>query len=202
VLNDPEVSRKHARLMAQSGSYILEDLGSTNGTFVNGQRLMGPHLLRNGEAIMFGENVSVAFEAPEFDQEATLVSASGVPTAPPPSRETVVLPQEPPAPPRTVPEPWQQAPSYQAPPPVYSGQVPASPAEPYMPPAESYMPPAEPAYEIPGEAAPEKKSKRTWIYVGCGCLVILLACVVVGAFVFDSLNLYCTAPFNALFACP
>jgi pSer/pThr/pTyr-binding forkhead associated (FHA) protein len=40
VINDAEVSRKHARLMLQAGSYVLEDLGSTNGTYVGGQKLL------------------------------------------------------------------------------------------------------------------------------------------------------------------
>ena len=48
VINDSEISRKHARLILQAGGYVLEDLGSTNGSFVNGQRLMGPHVLRPG----------------------------------------------------------------------------------------------------------------------------------------------------------
>ena len=38
TINDAEVSRHHARLTFQGGKYVLEDLGSTNGTFVNGQR--------------------------------------------------------------------------------------------------------------------------------------------------------------------
>ena len=37
VINDSEISRRHARLTFQGGKYVLEDLGSTNGTFVNGQ---------------------------------------------------------------------------------------------------------------------------------------------------------------------
>jgi len=40
AINDAEISRKHARLTFQGGKYVIEDLGSTNGTFVNGQRLV------------------------------------------------------------------------------------------------------------------------------------------------------------------
>ncbi len=75
VINDSEISRKHARLILQAGGYVLEDLGSTNGSFVNGQRLMGPHVLRPGEVVMLGENVSLAFE-PGYDADATMVAAS------------------------------------------------------------------------------------------------------------------------------
>ena len=63
VINDSEVSRKHTRLVAQQGGYVIEDLGSTNGTFVNGQRLMGPHMLRHGELISIGDNESLSQHA-------------------------------------------------------------------------------------------------------------------------------------------
>ncbi|MCS6908091.1 MAG: FHA domain-containing protein, partial [Anaerolineales bacterium] len=84
VISDIEVSRKHARLIRQAGGYILEDLGSTNGTFVNGQRLLGPHLMRPGEVIQLGESVSLVFEA-LYDLGATRVSpaSAGYPPAAP-----------------------------------------------------------------------------------------------------------------------
>ena len=46
AINDAEISRKHARLNFQGGKYVIEDLGSTNGTFVNGQRLVSPVVLK------------------------------------------------------------------------------------------------------------------------------------------------------------
>ena len=47
-VNDVEVSRQHARLLSQFGDYLLEDLDSTNGTFVNGQRITGQRILKPG----------------------------------------------------------------------------------------------------------------------------------------------------------
>ncbi len=57
---DPEakVSRKHARILLQNDGYLLEDLGSTNGTFVNrGRRLIpgNPHRLNDGDEIIVGK---------------------------------------------------------------------------------------------------------------------------------------------------
>ncbi|MEW5985626.1 MAG: FHA domain-containing protein [Chloroflexota bacterium] len=60
-LKDPEVSRRHARLTPQSDSFLIEDLGSTNGTFVNGRRITTPTLLKHGDVVDFGETVSLIF---------------------------------------------------------------------------------------------------------------------------------------------
>lgn len=118
VINDVEVSRRHARLTSQAGSYLIEDLGSTNGTFVAGQRLTAPHLLRPGEPITLGEKISLSFESSQFDPHATVMGARPV-TAPPtaftqpPPREAYVPP--PPSPPPPPPAP---APVYYVPPPA------------------------------------------------------------------------------------
>ena len=74
AINDAEVSRKHAKLIWQENGYILEDLGSTNGTFVNGQRISAPCPLRGGETIAFGEGISLVYEA-TADPNATMVSS-------------------------------------------------------------------------------------------------------------------------------
>lgn len=54
---DPFASSRHARIELQSGVAILEDLGSTNGTYVNGERLEGPWSLRGGDQIAIGDTV-------------------------------------------------------------------------------------------------------------------------------------------------
>jgi DNA-binding winged helix-turn-helix (wHTH) protein len=54
-LNDAVVSRRHARIAVQGTTTLLEDLGSKNGTFIDGQRLVGlPMLLRDGSQMAFG----------------------------------------------------------------------------------------------------------------------------------------------------
>ena len=62
VINDPEVSRHHMRLTRGAGGFTVEDLGSTNGTFVNGQRLTGARPLRPGDMVGLGETVTLAYE--------------------------------------------------------------------------------------------------------------------------------------------
>jgi len=61
VLQDLEVSRHHARLRRSERGWVLEDLGSTNGTYVNGSRLAAPHLLRHGDVIDLSEEINFSF---------------------------------------------------------------------------------------------------------------------------------------------
>src|SRR4030067_769191 len=72
VINDAEVSRRHARLTFQGGKYVLEDLGSTNGTFVNGQRLAGPVVLKPGDVVSLGEQIVLMYDAINMDPGATM----------------------------------------------------------------------------------------------------------------------------------
>ncbi|MFN8411778.1 MAG: FHA domain-containing protein [Anaerolineales bacterium] len=75
AINDAEVSRKHARLTFQGGKYVLEDLGSTNGTFVNGQRLAGPVVLKAGDVVSLGEQIVLMYDAINMDPGATIAVA-------------------------------------------------------------------------------------------------------------------------------
>ncbi len=63
VIHNPAVSRHHARLTYQAGHYFIEDLGSANGTFVNGQRLAGSQGLNPGDRIGLGEATVLELEA-------------------------------------------------------------------------------------------------------------------------------------------
>src|SRR3954447_15021346 len=54
LADDPEILRQHARVMRSGEGYVLEDLGSMNGTFVNGNRLQTPHQLADGDQIEVG----------------------------------------------------------------------------------------------------------------------------------------------------
>ncbi len=54
VIPHTSVSRAHARLMRRDGAYELTDLGSTNGSFVDGQPVHGSTIARNGSEVRFG----------------------------------------------------------------------------------------------------------------------------------------------------
>ena len=138
VINDAEVSRKHARLVFRGTGYTLEDLGSTNGTYVNGQRLMGPHALLPGELILFGENVSMNYEVSPMDADATVMGAPGPVTAQTPAPVPAFIEQPAPVVPR------QTAP-------IYAGQVPPGPDE----------------YTAPPPVAEKKGGgRRAWLLAG------------------------------------
>lgn len=167
VINDAEVSRKHARILLQGESHVLEDLGSTNGTFVDGQRLMGPHALRDGDLILLGENVSLRYEAASvIDPDATMVSEP---------RQTT---------PFQIPEPFDvdeeplppYEPEFEEPPtPVFSNRGPVEAYDLETPPSQ-----------------PQPRKTNTYIWVGVGCLLLVCLCLGALLFVIDFLNLWCT----------
>jgi hypothetical protein len=61
VVDDPNVSRKHAEVRPSGGSWMVRDLGSTNGVKVNGRRIQGPQSLKPGDEIQLGTS-RVTFE--------------------------------------------------------------------------------------------------------------------------------------------
>jgi FHA domain len=63
VIPDRQVSRRHARIWLEGEDYFLEDLGSKNGTFVNGQELDRPRALQNGDEIQIALCCKLAFVA-------------------------------------------------------------------------------------------------------------------------------------------
>jgi DNA-binding winged helix-turn-helix (wHTH) protein len=56
----PGVSRRHARIVVQSGHVALEDLGSQNGTYLRGERIIGRATLADGDEVRLGP-VSIVF---------------------------------------------------------------------------------------------------------------------------------------------
>ena len=73
VLEDPEVSRRHAVLRREGESIVVEDLDSTNGTFVNGERIRSPIPIRPGDLVRVGRT-TLEIE-PDLRADDTIVSA-------------------------------------------------------------------------------------------------------------------------------
>lgn len=86
ALQDPEASRRHSLISWQGGQYVIEDLGSTNGTFVNGVQITGPQILRPGDSIGIGQTALV-FHMAEVQAGAGAPQPTPAYTAPPPAAD-------------------------------------------------------------------------------------------------------------------
>lgn len=155
---DPEISRRHAQFVRQGEEYAIEDLGSTNGTFVNGRRITGLTPLHHGDTIDCGEAISLEFFHHPEDNAATLFHAHSAA-----SMQTVMQP------------------------PAF-----ASAASPNFPPAQPPSPVAQPT---------STNSTRR-IFLGCGCVLVVLFLCTATLFFLDSYQggqlLYC-GPLRPLF---
>jgi predicted component of type VI protein secretion system len=61
VVDDRRASRHHARITQTADGYVLEDLGSKNGTYLNGQLLTAPTVLKDGDEISIGFAAKLTF---------------------------------------------------------------------------------------------------------------------------------------------
>src|SRR5215218_9370306 len=160
VLDDPEASRRHASVSAQGSSITVEDLGSTNGTYVAGERIQGSREVNSGDRIRIGTTVmevraqaaAAAFGAQEEDPQATRIGGMAVPDAgpaEPPAPEPPSAAEMPPVEPAPgEPVAFEPAPPSEPPPafePPAAPEQPPAPEPPAMPeqPA-AFEPPAEP----------------------------------------------------------
>ncbi len=161
VVNDPEVSRQHGRLRYQDGVYTIEDLGSTNGTFVNGVRITGPHTLADGDKVGLGETITLTYKASAAAATETIVAPSSDEFAPLPAVPDAETPFEAglPPEPEPLPTPFETAdpePEVSTTPPPFPDDSLAD--EPIAPPPPfDAAPPMEPepaAPPLPFEAKP------------------------------------------------
>jgi len=76
TVGDAELSRQHARLTRTPGGYVVEDLGSTNGSTVNGERLVAPRVLSPGDLLGMGQNVTLSFEATSPEAARTVMAGA------------------------------------------------------------------------------------------------------------------------------
>jgi serine/threonine-protein kinase len=139
IIIDTAISRKHAAVEFRDGDYIIKDLGSLNGVFVNGQRIG-----TQGQALHDGDKIDIG--RTKIIYRATFISPyqASAPTlkeSDQSSRTTVVAPAVPPP-------PVQPKPKAQPPPPVQ----PKPKAQPPMPPPPPLRSPSQPAQPPPSKA--------------------------------------------------
>jgi pSer/pThr/pTyr-binding forkhead associated (FHA) protein len=79
--DDPEMSRRHACLRTSGGTVTIEDLGSLNGTYVNGERIDVAAVLSDGDVVRLGKT-SFSFEGRESEPTVEHDIRSGVPLEP------------------------------------------------------------------------------------------------------------------------
>lgn len=131
---DTEVSRRHAVILPVEGGIHVEDLGSTNGTWLNGQRIAGWAVARNGGVLRVGRTeFDVLVESPV----AETVGPQRAPGQPSPAAMPTALSQAEP-PPEAAPGP-QPAPAA-APEPQQSPPLPPEPHTPVEPVAPPQIP--------------------------------------------------------------
>ena len=76
ILADPQVSRHHAEIVMQGGRWVVSDLGSANGTYVNGQLALGPQVINHGDLIRVGQTQFQVEIAGAIAIQDTLVEAA------------------------------------------------------------------------------------------------------------------------------
>ncbi len=90
VLDDPQVSRHHAQVLRRGEEIVVEDLGSTNGTLVNGRRISEPHVLQPTETIAVGASffsvegfpALTTVGVPPYQEEASYPTGAPYPAGP------------------------------------------------------------------------------------------------------------------------
>jgi pSer/pThr/pTyr-binding forkhead associated (FHA) protein len=196
VINDPEVSRHHLRFTLVTSGYNIEDLGSTNGTFINGQRISGSKPLNNGDMIGLGETVTLGYEmvrttfagAPEDGggAQVTAPGQSAYEQPAPPQQPSYQQPQQPAysQPPATQdPTPYGGQPAGNDYADAFSGAAP-------QPPQGSYY--DQQGYDY--EAGGGNNTTRI-VLIGCAAVLVLCCCATIGLSIYiDSQCLWWDIP--------
>ena len=178
VINDPEVSRRHLRLVLDGATYRIEDLGSTNGTFIHGLRLTVPALLKPGEVITLGEKIVLRYEVVASDPNATVVVQRA---AVPPVQQV----QTPVIPPAAV----QPPPAAPVPAPIPAPVIAPPPAR-ATPPISAVPAYQQPNVQVPPAGAAPKKKSRALLIILILVGILVLFCIIPWIIV-DLTNSYC-----------
>src|SRR5213082_1201574 len=157
VLPDPSVSTSHAKLQRREGVWVLVDLDSTNGTFVDGERVKGEAPLGPGAMVRLGD-VQLLFEP--VDEKQGVLKGGGTQVLRAPHSPAPAPPPAPAAPPGPPASPTRPAPPPPAAAPPRPGAAAPGPARPGTKPA--------PRRPVAQQPPPPKKGK------GCGSSAVVL----------------------------
>lgn len=165
ITNDPKISRHHAQIFRQAGDFIVEDLNSANGSFINEQRLTKPQILHNGDLLRFGDTRFIVQLPPEnFDIDPTVMADS------PAGDEDATF-----VGPATI-----AVPGYAQPQPYSDQPAPDYPEAPAAPPVEE----APPASSPPSQPPPADNFFSSKLIVVAILIILLLGFIVTAATVY------------------
>ena len=148
VLPKGNVSKRHAKIVYKENKFIVVDLKSTNGTYVNGHKIASPQVIKGSDKVFIGDFV--------IEIESGADAGAGAPApAPPP------VPQPPPNQP-----PMPRNPQPQPPPPMPRNPAPAPPPSPPVGANRPPMPPAPQQAPPPQMGGPVGNAGGGWSEVG------------------------------------
>ncbi|MBN2389724.1 MAG: FHA domain-containing protein [Anaerolineae bacterium] len=180
VIDSTRISRHHTQIRLAEGTTgttaIVEDMGSTNGTWVNHRQLTGPHRLMPGDVVTLADYITFQYEV-----EDALSTAKLIPTMPDSATQMMndSTPYPPPPPPPDYEEPYRTYSESPIIPPQQpliqfdSASQTASASQPTPAPQQAWTAPPPP----PPAAPPARRSK--WIYVIVAILLVLI-CICLG----------------------
>jgi len=165
VIDSPRVSRHHAQIRLLPSGAVIEDMGSTNGTWVNQRRLRDTHQLASGDLISLADFISFRYMV-EGEPRTEKFGAPGGGSA------TQVMGEDAPGP-----DEYAASHDYPTPEPDVGSED-----EVVFTPTYEPLTPEEGASDV-GETAGAEKSRPTWVYVLIGVLVLLIcACIAFGVY--------------------
>ncbi|HEY1557167.1 MAG TPA: ATPase, T2SS/T4P/T4SS family [Kofleriaceae bacterium] len=154
VLPKGNVSKRHARIVLKDGKFIIVDLKSTNGTYVNGRKITSPLVVKDSDKIYIGDFIVGVDEAASGEGDGPSETTTSPPGG---DRMQPMMDARPPRPTEAAPQAMSMSmpmptPLSNPPPPAGPPQHMAQPMEPPQPPQPPQPPPPAPGRTLPPRA--------------------------------------------------